>query len=81
VPSNLTKGAATEVCSAIIFGNFNDLLIGQWGGFDILVDPYTQGIGGQTRLIAAMHVDVGVKRAASFAAMLDALTVAPGGGE
>ena len=40
VPSNLTKGSTSGSCSAMIFGNFNDLLIGQWGGTDVLVDPY-----------------------------------------
>ena len=29
VPSNLTKGSSSGVCSAILFGNFADLIIGQ----------------------------------------------------
>ena len=74
VPSNLTKGTASGVCSAIIFGNFNDLIIGQWGGFDVLVDPYTAAGTGSTKLHVNMELDVCVKRATSFAAMKDALT-------
>ncbi|MGH9895035.1 MAG: phage major capsid protein, partial [bacterium] len=38
-PSNLTKGTSSGICSAILFGNFADLLIGMWGALDILVDP------------------------------------------
>ena len=33
VPSNLTRGTGTNL-SAIIFGNFSDLVIGMWGGMD-----------------------------------------------
>jgi len=73
VPSTLTKGNS-DVCSAIIFGNFADLLIGQWGGMDIVVDPYTQAPSGLVRLVINSWWDVLVKRAASFAAMQDALT-------
>ena len=74
VPSNLTKGTATGVCSAIIFGNFADLIIGLWGGLDLLVDPYTGGAAGTVRVITHQDVDVAVRYAASFAAMQDALT-------
>lgn len=74
VPSNLDKGSSTGVCSAIIFGNFNDLWIGQWGGLDIIVDPYTDA----KYALVDVHVhswwDVAIARAESFAAMKDALT-------
>lgn len=74
VASNLTKGSASGVCSAIFFGNWGDLLIGMWGGLDILVDPYTASTTGTVRVIALQDVDVAVRHAESFAAMLDALT-------
>jgi HK97 family phage major capsid protein len=74
VPSTLTKNSSGAVCSAIIFGNFADLLIGQWGGIDITVDPYTLATTGQVRITAETYYDTAVRRAASFAAMLDALT-------
>jgi HK97 family phage major capsid protein len=75
VPSNLVKGSSGAVCSAIIFGNFSDLMIVQWGGLEILVDPYTQAIAGLTRMHVNSFVDIHVLRPASFAAMKDALTV------
>lgn len=74
VPSNLTKGTASGICSAIIFGNFADLIIGQWGGLDLMVDPYTGSTAGTVRVVALQDVDVAVRHAESFAAMKDALT-------
>ncbi|MEM4234906.1 MAG: phage major capsid protein [Candidatus Methanomethylicaceae archaeon] len=74
VRSDLDKGTSTGVCSAIFFGNWNDLLIGMWGGLDILVDPYTGGTSGTVRVVALQDVDIAVRFPESFAAMLDALT-------
>ena len=75
VPSNLTKGTSNGVCSAIIFGNFADLIIGMWGGLDLMVDPYTGSTSGTVRVVALQDVDVAVRHPESFAAMVDALTV------
>lgn len=74
VPSNLTKGTSVGVCSAVIFGNFADLIIGQWGSLDLTVDPYTGSTSGTVRVVALQDVDVAVRHAVSFSAMLDALT-------
>jgi len=48
------------------FGNFADLLIGMWGGLDILVDPYTSSTTGTVRIVAMQSVDVAVRHAVSF---------------
>jgi HK97 family phage major capsid protein len=74
VPSNLVKGSSGAVCSAIIFGNFADALFGLWGGLDVLVDPYTGGAAGTVRVRVLQDADFAIRRAESFAAMLDALT-------
>lgn len=74
VRSDLDKGSATGVCSALFFGNWADLIVGMWGGLDILVDPYTGGTAGKVRVVALQDVDVAVRHPQSFAAMLDALT-------
>lgn len=73
VPSNLTKGTGTNL-SAMIFGNWADVLIGQWGGLDILVDKITNGTSGGTRVIALLDMDIAIRRAGSFAAIKDATT-------
>ena len=73
VSSTLTKGNQS-LSSAIIFGNFADLLIGMWGGLDIAVDTSTGSTSGTVRVVALQDVDIAVRHAESFAAMLDALT-------
>lgn len=73
VPSDLTKGTGTGL-SAIIFGNFEDLILGWWGGIEMQVDPYTQNLKSVTRLVVNAYVDVLVARPVSFAAMKDAIT-------
>ena len=74
VSSALTKGSASGTCSAIFFGNWADLIIGFWSGLDILVDPYSLSTTGSHRIVAFQDVDVAVRHAESFAAMLDVLT-------
>lgn len=74
VSSGLTKGTASGVCSAIFFGNWADLIIGMWGGLDLLVDPFTNSTKGQILVIAFQSVDLTIRHPASFSAMLDALT-------
>lgn len=73
VPSTLVKGGSGAVCSAIIFGNFADLLIGEWGGLDVVVDPYSLKKQGDVEITVDTFVDVAVGHTASFAAMKDAL--------
>lgn len=75
VPSNLTKGASSGVCSALIFGNFQDLILAQWGGISIMANPYIKDTEGLVRLTINAYHDNVVRRAGSFAAMKDALTV------
>ena len=74
MPSDLTKGTSTSVCSAIAFGNWADLMIGMWGGLDVILDPYTGAISGTKRVVALQDVDIALRRVASFAVMKDALT-------
>ena len=40
IPGNIALGAGANL-SALIYGNFNDILIMYWGGLDILVDHYS----------------------------------------
>ncbi len=73
VSSALTKGTAST-CSAIFYGNWDDLVMGLWGeGIDILVDPFSLSTQRAVRVVAFQDVDFAVRHAESFAAMLDAL--------
>lgn len=73
VPSNLTKGSGTDL-SAIIYGNWADLVIGEWGVLDLQVDPYTSGDEGALIVRVFQDVDVAVRHPESFSAMVDAVT-------
>lgn len=51
-----------------IFGRFNDLLIGMWGGLDLQVNPYIEALekAGAVRVTALQDVDIAVRRPKSF---------------
>ena len=66
VPSNLTKGTGSNL-SALIFGVWSDLLIGQWSGIDLLVDPYTGSNAATVRVTAFHDCDFAVRYPESFA--------------
>lgn len=74
VPSTLDKGTSTGVCSAMIFGNFSDSILCQWGGIDFTVNPYIKDTEGLIRITADCFYDFGVRRPQSFAAIKDLLT-------
>ena len=75
VPSNLTKGSTSGTCSAMIFGDFSQLMMGVFGGGpDVLVDPYTSSTSGTVRIVVMNEIDLAVRHAQSFAACLDYTT-------
>jgi HK97 family phage major capsid protein len=51
----------------IFFGDGSQVLVGEWGVLDVLVDPFTGGIAGTVRTIAFISVDVAVRQAVSQA--------------
>ena len=74
VPSNLTKGTGTNL-SALIFGNFGDLLVGTWGpALDMLVDPYTFSNTGAIRIRAFTTLDINARYQTAFATIKDIIT-------
>jgi HK97 family phage major capsid protein len=50
----------------IFFANWQDYAVAQWGGVELLVDPYTQKGAGTNRLLLNCFFDMAQKRAASF---------------
>ena len=50
----------------LFFGNFSDLLVGMWGGLEVMVDPYTGSDKGQLKIVVMQDVDFAVRRAQSF---------------
>ena len=50
----------------VVMGNFADYVIGQWGGIDLTVDPYTQAANGKVRLVINAYFDAKPRRADAF---------------
>lgn len=74
VPSNLTKGTASDVCSAAVFGDFSQLVIGQWAYADLTVDRITQAEEGYVKYIINTFNDVMVRQVGAFSHIKDLLT-------
>ncbi len=53
-----------------VFGNFEDLFIGRWGGVEILVDPFTMADTGEIKLQLFSYADVKVALAKSFSKLV-----------
>jgi HK97 family phage major capsid protein len=73
MPNNLTKGYGTGLGS-IIFGIWETLCIGMWGGLDVLVDPYTGSSAGTVRIVTLADVDVELRYNEAFAVSTDIVT-------
>lgn len=52
--------------SGIIFANWADYFLGQWGGLDIVTDPYTQAGNAMVRIIINSYWNMGKIRNESF---------------
>ena len=74
VPSTLTKGTSGAVCSAILFADWSKLFLAQWGGLDLIVDPYSLKKKAEVEVTAISYYDICATYPAAFAAMKDALT-------
>lgn len=75
VPSNLTKGTSSTVCSAGLFSSDWSMgVLALFGAPDVTVDPYTLAATGQVRITLNQFVDFGVRQPGAFAKVDDLLT-------
>lgn len=70
-PGDTVNGYRTEITNQltsgdVFMGNFADLLIGLWGGLELLVDPYTHSKKGRLRVVVFQDVDFALRRTQSF---------------
>ena len=65
--SGMVSGLQDGDEEGIIFGNWADFVIGQWGALDITVDPYSQATNGVVRLVVNAYFDAKARRPESFA--------------
>lgn len=73
VPSDLTKGSGSAL-SALIFGDFSQVLLGYYSGVDVVVDPFTGSSAGTTRLAFFQDMDVAIRDENAFAVCKDIVT-------
>lgn len=73
VPSNGTKGSNTGTNHTILFGDFSNVIIGEWGAIELIVDPYASK---PVIIEVAAHVmvDVLLRYPEGLCAMVDART-------
>ena len=73
IPVNLTKGSSSD-CSEVYFGNWQELLIGEWGGLEIMASNETSDAfqKNQTWVRVIQEVDIAVRHAESFCLLNDA---------
>ena len=71
VPGNLTKGTLAGTANAGIFGDFKQLLIGQWGFLDLSVDDKSLKNQGYVAIDVNTFVDVLVRQPKAFSVIKD----------
>lgn len=74
IPNNLTKGTASGIASAILFGDPTDAKFMQFGGMQVIVDPYVNGGSALTNYYVHHWFDFKVLRPGSWVISLDMLT-------
>lgn len=50
----------------IFFGDFSNIIVGQWGGLEIMIDPYKYARSGGVEVIASLVADVAVRNPQTF---------------
>jgi len=73
VPSDLSKGTGSNL-SALIFGDFSQLMLGFYSGVDVIVDPYTGSNSNTLRLCFFQDFDVALRYDDSFSVIKDIVT-------
>ncbi len=74
IPSNLTKGASVSNCHAIILGVFNQFVVGQWGGMDLMINPFTRSKEDIIEVLVNSHWAMGAYYPEAFCHIKDAKT-------
>jgi len=62
-----TQSGTQTADTAYYFGNWSDCLVGNWGGLDVVIDPYTLATTGTIRMIVTMFTDIDFRHVGSFA--------------
>ncbi len=76
VDSGVVVGRRAEATNQVpndrvIYGNWNDLMLLDWAGIDVVVNPYTLDAQGIVTITITLWTDSGVRHAVSFAVSTD----------
>jgi HK97 family phage major capsid protein/HK97 family phage prohead protease len=73
VPSDLSKGTGSNL-SALLFGDFSQLLLGFYSGVDVVVDQSSLSTSGGTRLAFFQDLDIALRHDDAFSVIKDIVT-------
>ena len=66
-PLYSTSLATAQSGENVLFGNWSNLMIGQWGALDLTVDPYTLADQGKVRMVINSYWDGAPIKQGAFA--------------
>lgn len=74
--NNTVNGYRAEVSEQVpsdkvIFGNWAELIIADWEGLDVVVNPYSLDLENQIRVTINLHCDIGIRHEESFCRSTD----------
>jgi HK97 family phage major capsid protein len=74
IPINMEKAASGAILTEVFFGNWEELIIGQWGGMEIMASQETSDAfeKDQTWVRVLQEVDIAVRHPQSFCLISDA---------
>jgi HK97 family phage major capsid protein len=63
-PAKSTNQVPTA--KSVLFGRWDDLIIADWDGLDVVVDPFSLSLNGQISVVIQTLTDVGLRHTKSF---------------
>lgn len=76
LPSNLDEGTSTGICSSMVFGDFSQVVVGQFGGVELMVDSNSAAIAraGSIAITVNQYVDSAIKQPLALGTLTGCLT-------
>lgn len=67
----MVNGYSCDITNQVVtgdhfFGNWADMIIGMWGGLEMMVDPFSGSKKGRIRIVTFQDVDIALRRVESF---------------
>jgi hypothetical protein len=67
--AGLKAGISNSVGNNIVFGAWEQLFVGMWGGVGVIYDPYTQAKNGSVEVVAEIFADAKIGNPALFSTL------------